>query len=175
MIEQEGRVRNAHFGSHIIFERPIRQTSPRISIGKQHEEENKNCFSAATRILCSYTPISLIHRRSKFCVRTGAAVRSLHGDRYQGEMLRWDGDCQNSTEFNLEFCVGWIPRSNFAWGQTLTSRSRLDFFHGDGKNTNFGWGPSPRIPMHPHAIFLPGDAWGNTWGGFVWVSETGVC
>ena len=30
------------------------------------------------------------------------------------------------------------------------------------------------IPMHPHAIFLPGDAWGNAWGGFVWVSETGL-
>ena len=42
------------------------------------------------------------------------------------------------------------------------------------KTPKFVWGPSPRIPTHPHAIFLRGDAWGNAWGGYAWVSETGV-
>ena len=44
---------------------------------------------------------------------------------------------------------------------------RLDPFHGDGKNPNFLWGPSPFIPTHPQTIFLRGDAWGNAWGGYV--------
>ena len=57
--------------------------------------------------------------------------------------------------------------ARFAWG-------RLDPFHGDEENQNFVWRPSPRIPTHPLAIYLLGDAWGNAWGWYAWVSEAGV-
>ena len=33
------------------------------------------------------------------------------------------------------------------------------------------WG---RPHASPHNIFLRGDAWGDVWGGYAWVSETGV-
>ena len=47
---------------------------------------------ATKRDRSKYTPVSLTHGRSEFCVGTGADVRSLRGDRYQGEILRRDGD-----------------------------------------------------------------------------------
>ena len=66
------------------------------------------------------------------------------------EWVGMHGDCEN---------VGW---------------GRLCSFHGDGNNSNFVCGTSSRIPMHPHKIYLHGDAWGNAWGGYALVSEIGV-
>ena len=61
-------------------------------------------------------------------------------------------------------CVGIV------WGRLVVET----LFIGMDKNPKLVWGPSPRTPTHPHAICLRGDAWGNAWGGYAWVSETGV-
>ena len=110
-----------------------------------------------------------------FAWEGGADVRSLRGDRYQGEILRGDGDwSQNSMEFNLEFCVRMDTHVEFCVGADTNVERLLRFFPWGWKKHKFCVGTVPRIPTHPHAIFLCGDAWRNAWDWFMGVSETGV-
>ena len=53
--------------------------------------------------------------------------------------------------------------------------SQQEPFCGDEKKSTFCVGNSWGRPhASPHNIFLRGDAWGDVWGGYAWVSETGV-
>ena len=53
--------------------------------------------------------------------------------------------------------------------------SQQEPFCGDKNKSTFCVGNSWGRPhASPHNIFLRGDAWGDVWGGYAWVSETGV-
>ena len=91
------------------------------------------------------------------CVGIDTKARCCMGTRTEVRIQR------DSTS---SFAWGWIRRSNFTWGQINIEKYLIETFSMGMEKI--------QVPMHPLVIFLRGDAWGNAWGGFAWVSETGV-
>ena len=100
---------------------------------------------------------------------------------------------------NIALCVGMLCGAFFVWGAQFSNvncawtnnfrvnnykncvgmgvlmNSQQESFCGDEKKSTFCVGNSWGRPhASPHNIFLRGDAWGDVWGGYAWVSETGV-
>ena len=149
----------------------------------------------------SHTPVSQTHARSEICVGTGLPRSSSRGASWKANFA-WGlrGEIGTFSRFPISWfsenrgdcskmCGDWKDISN-AWGLQRYIKMRgvcvgktytAVVFRGDGKKSKFCVGMAKTCVGCPTQGFV---AWGRphasffwvgiAWGGFAWVSETGV-